>query len=340
MSIIAKKWTKKYLPKRILAIRMQAMGDVVITLPYLQDLRNSLPENVEIDLLTRKETDPIPKNLDLFNNVFSIGGGRNSKAILFFTVLLFPKLLLRRYDIVIDLQNNNFSRIVRRTLKPAAWAEFDKTSPIPAGERTSNTIEAIGLIKSKAAEKLFLKKDLNVKRTLTDNGWDGKKELVVLNPAGVFETRNWPIENYVSFAKLWLKEFPRTQFVIIGLSFIAEKTERLKKELEEDIITIINKTNVAEAFAILQHTKFMLSEDSGLMHMSWVSGIPTFTLLGSTKPDRGQPQGEHTGFLDSSDMECGCCMLSKCKWGDTRCLTRYTPEFVFEKAKALISKFK
>jgi ADP-heptose:LPS heptosyltransferase len=340
MSINSKKWTKPGSPKRILAIRMHAMGDVIITLPYLQDLRNNLPGSVQIDLLTRYETDPIPKNLILFDKIFSVAGKRNLKAIKFFTFLLLPKLLLRRYDIVIDLQNNRLSRTIRKIINPAAWAEFDSTSPIPAGQRTKNTIDAIGLNKNKAADKLFLKNDLNAKQILLDNGWDGKKDLVVLNPAGVFETRNWPIENYISFAKLWLKEFPYTQFIIIGISFIKDKADLLRNELKENIICLIDKTNIAEAFAILQQTKFVLSEDSGLMHMSWVSGKPTFGLLGGTRPDRGQPEGKFSAFLDSSDLECGCCMQEKCKWGDTRCLTRYSPEFVFEKAKELISKSK
>ena len=61
MNISVKPWEKKSSPKRILVIRLQAMGDVVITLPYLQDLRNSLPASVQMDLLTRCETDPIPK---------------------------------------------------------------------------------------------------------------------------------------------------------------------------------------------------------------------------------------------------------------------------------------
>jgi ADP-heptose:LPS heptosyltransferase len=223
---------------------------------------------------------------------------------------------------------------------PSAWVEFDRTSPIPAGERTKNTIEAIGLVKNKAAEKLTLKNDLNAKQILIDNGWDEKKELIVLNPAGIFETRNWPIENYALFAKLWLNEFPQTQFLVIGLSFIASKAEYLKSQLGRSVISIINKTSVAEAFAILQYARLMLSEDSGLMHMSWVSGKPTFTLLGGTRPDRGQPEGKFSAFLDSSDLECGCCMQEKCKWNDTRCLTRYSPEFVFEKAKELLRKSK
>lgn len=336
--INVKPWAKKAPPKKILTIRLQAMGDVVITLPYLQDLRNNLPPGVKIDFLTRYETDPIPRNLILFNNIYSIGGERSLRKQFIYASLLLPKLLLKRYDIVIDLQNNILSRFIRKIIRPAAWVEFDRTSPIPAGERTKNTIEAIGLVNNKASGKLTLENDLDVKNILLNNGWDGKKNIVVLNPAGAFETRNWPIKSYASFADLWLKEFPETQFLVMGVSFIQTKSDQLKILLKNNLIDLVNKTSVAQAFAILQQANFVLSEDSGLMHMSWISRIPTFGLLGGTRPDRGQPLGDHTAFLHSSDMECGCCMQEKCKWGDTRCLTRYTPEFVFEKAKELIKK--
>ena len=340
MNISAKPWIKKNLPKKILAIRLQAMGDTVITLPYLQQLRNDFPASVQIDFLTRVETEPIPKNLVLFNRVYSIAGKRNFKKQLFFTLLLLPKLLFRHYDVIIDLQNNILSRLVRKTLRPVAWSEFDKHSPIAAGERTRLTIEAVGLGKNKAAEKFQLKSELEVKDLLKKNGWDEKKDLVVLNPAGFSETRSWPLGYYSLFAKLWLNEFPQTQFLIMGLPFINTKAKTLKSNLEENLITLIDKTNVAEAFAILQYSKFVLSEDSGLMHMSWISGISTFALFGSTRSDWARPLGEHTDFVDSSDLECGNCMQGKCKWGDTHCLTRYNPEIIFEKAKALINKTK
>ena len=336
MNIPAKPWTKKHLPKRILAIRLQAMGDVVITLPYLQDLRNNLPDSVQIDLLTRVETDPIPKNLILFNKVFSIAGERNFKKQIFFTFLLLPRLFFRRYDVIIDLQNNILSKMVRKLIRPIAWSEFDKYTPLPAGERTKSTIEAIGLGENKLGGKFRFKSELNAKEILTKNGWDGKKDLIVLSPSGVFKTRNWPLEYYTAFAKRWLKEFPQSQFLILGLPFIAPKADYMKKKLDNDLISIVGETNVAEAFSILQNAKLVLTEDCGLMHMAWVSGIPTFALFGGSRSDKARPLGDQAGFLDSSDLECGNCMQEECKWGDTRCLTRYTPEMVFEKAKALI----
>ena len=66
-NIVANSWKQSIPPKRILAIRLQAFGDVVVTLPYLKNLRNSLPPSVKLDFLTRKETEDIPESILLFN---------------------------------------------------------------------------------------------------------------------------------------------------------------------------------------------------------------------------------------------------------------------------------
>lgn len=337
--IPSKPWKKDTMPCRILAIRLQAMGDMVITLPYLQHLRKMLPPDTKLDLVTREEVESIPKNICLFDRVYSIGGGRDLKKQLFYTGLLLPKLMLRRYDVVIDLQNNIISRIVRQSVRPSAWSVFDRFSHIAAGESTRLTIEAIGLFESKADKKGFkFKHEEAVENILKENGWDGSSELVLLNPAGAFITRNWPIENYIEFTNLWLSRFPNTQFLAIGVNTIVEKASILKKALGNRLIDIVSKTTPAQAFGIIQKIKFTLTEDSGLMHMAWVSGIPTLAMFGSTKSYRATPLGSHSLLLHSGDLPCGNCLRETCIYEDTRCLTRYAPEFIFEKALMLMEK--
>ena len=338
IQIPAKPWTKKKLPRRILIIRWQAMGDVVITLPYVQHLRNTLPPDVKMDLLTRVETEDIPRNLILFDKVYSIAGERNFKKQLVYTSLLLPILFLQRYDVVIDLQNNIVSRTLRKLLFPSAWCEFDRFSPNAAGERNRMTIEAVGLGKIQLCPNLKLKSTGKGLEILRANGWNGTDKLVVLNPAGFFVTRNWSIQNYVHFANLWLKQLPGTRFLILGTSLIAAKAAQLKIELGDQLISLVNQTTAYTAFEILQQVSFVLSEDSGLMHMAWVSGIPTLTLFGGTRSDWSRPLGEHSLFLDSSDLPCGNCMQAECRFGDVHCLTRLTPELVFGHAMALLEK--
>jgi ADP-heptose:LPS heptosyltransferase len=140
----------------------------------------------------------------------------------------------------------------------------------------------------------------------------------------------------VQFARIWLKHFPKTQILIMGTNFIAAKSDYLSEKLKGLCINLMNKTTPAQAFAIMQRVRFVLSEDSGLMHMAWVSGIPTMALFGSTQSKKARPLGRNSLFVDSADLECGACMQEHCKYGDTHCLSRYSPEMIFEKSLSLL----
>lgn len=340
LDIPCKPWTKEIPPRRILAIRLQAMGDVVITLPYLQGLRNALPSGVRLDFLTREETEEIPRNIDLFDQVFSIRGGRNIKKQLLHTVLLLPRLLLRRYDVIIDLQNSIVSAIVRRALLPTAWSMFDRFSPISAGERNRLTIEAVGLGHNQMDTRVRPRHPQRAMCVLKSRGLNETDKLVVLNPAGAFVTRNWELRKYVLFARQWLQTWPDTKFLVLGTSFIAEKAAFLKDELGDHLCNLAGQTTASEVFSLLQRTTLVLSEDSGLMHMAWVSGTPVVALFGSTRSDWARPLGPHSVCLDSSDLPCGNCMQATCHRGDVLCLSRISPAEVFARAVSLLEKLK
>lgn len=333
-------WTSKKAPERILAIRLQAIGDVVITLPYLQSLKDNLP-GAHIDFLTRKEAGDIPQNLDLFARVFSIGGGRSFKWQVFCSLFLLPLLWARRYEVVIDLQRNTLSRWIRKLLRPRCWSEFDRFSPRSAGERNRSTIEALGLGAVDFAARVNLRDNTLGLKILEAAGWNPVCDLVVLNPAGGFPTKNWPLGNYVAFAKLWLTEqSPQTQFLVLGVESISQRAQFLKAQLGDNLINLVNRTSASEALAIVQKARLVVSEDSGLMHMAWISGIPTVALFGSSRSDWSAPLGEHSICLNSADLPCGECMAAICQFGDVRCLTRYTPQMVFTVVSALLEKSK
>lgn len=332
--ITARPWHLSRPPKKVLALRLQALGDVVITLPYLQSLQERLPET-RIDFLTREEVSDIPRSLELFGRVFAIAGGRNFKMQVFYALRLLPALWRQRYEAVIDLQRNPLSRALRQALNPPCWSEFDRFSPLSAGERTRRSIEAAGLGQVGIAP-LKLKNELRGLEILRAGGWKPGHRLIVLNPAGFFPSRNWPLDNYREFARLWLNNGgENTQFLVLGVESLAEKARYLKQHLGDNLLNFVGKTTPGEALAMLCQADLALTEDSGLMHMAWAAGVPTLALFGSSRSDWSAPPGEFSLCLNSADLPCGECMEAQCRFGDTRCLTRYTPAFVFEKAREL-----
>jgi ADP-heptose:LPS heptosyltransferase len=73
------------------------------------------------------------------------------------------------------------------------------------------------------------------------------------------------------------------------------------------------------------------------MHMAWATGVPTLALFGSSRHVWSAPLGEHACCLHSGDLACGACMEPTCRYGDIHCLTRYSAEYVVDRAEALIA---
>lgn len=319
------------LSKKILFIRLQAIGDSIITYPYIREFSHKNPE-FEIHFLTRKYASDIPKHLDFIKKTWVLQGNKRPIHRLPYTLLLLPQLFAQNFDAICDLQNNRESRLIRQSLLPKKYSSFDNHSPIPAGDRVSNAVKNLGLNHSKPNFKPF-SCSINPKYE-----FDKDSINIVINPAGYFSSRNWPSEYYFEWARELLKKNNKVQFVILGVDRVASFAKEFTSRFPEHTTNLVNKTSLYEAFSIIQKMDLMLTEDSGLMHMAWVSGIKTLAIFGSTRSEWSRPLGEHSFLLDSSDLECGPCLLPICKYGDTRCLTRYSPNFILEKTLDLISK--
>jgi heptosyltransferase-2 len=321
-------WSGEAPPRRVLAMRFQALGDTVITLPYLRSLKRKYPA-MRLDLLTRREVAAIPRAVDLFDDVLAFGGGRNIYRQLLAMLLSVPALRFRNYDLVLDLQNSRLSRLALDMIAPRAWTRFETHTPLAAGERTRRAVAAAWHWPVTLDTRLALRSE--VARPILDaHGCAADAELIVLNPAGNMPSRSWPEENYIEFARLWLTRSPRARFVLLLLPAMRAKAARIAAALGEACIDLTGAADAVQAFGIVGRSRLVLSEDSALMHMAWVQGIPTLALFSSSRADWSRPLGANTECLHSADLDCGPCGLQVCRFDDNRCLTRYSARRVFD----------
>lgn len=345
------KWKRTTPPEKILIIRFHATGDIAITLSACNSFRKMFPY-AKIDFLTSDSAKDLLNSLAIFDSVYSLPdlfiSNSGHKLRLFKKIRrisrafkLSFRLRKMKYDIVIDLQNNRLSRLVRKIISPDSWSEFNRLVSKPAGIRALETFHRAGFDELKLSYDLPYKLAVlqKAESILTANGWDRSKRLIVLNPAGLWLTRNWPVENYVELAKLYLKNEP-SQFLLLGTERMQQNADYINSQLDENVINLANKTKIDKVFTILKYVTLIVSEDSGLMHFGWVSGVPTIVLLGSSRSDWTMPLGKHTRCLNSSDLPCGNCMKPECIYGDVHCLTRYTPEMVYNLSRELLSSLK
>lgn len=331
-------WQVDRPPKRILAMRFQAVGDVLGIYPYLQALKNKYP-TAQIDLLTKDEKVEVAEHLGIFCNVWPLTDSNERFRQLFHALWLAIKLIPQRYEVVLDFQNHTVSRWIRKILAPKAFAEFDPFGDEMGSIRYFQTIERCGLLDTYEQADLQVNDSEVSTELLVANGWDGHSKLVILNPAGAFPSRHWPIENYVIFARVWLEKYPSTQFLMLGTEKIKNKSAYIKAELGERLINLTGKTTLLQAFLITGKVQLLISEDSGLLHIGWLLKIPSVALIGSTHKNRSAQAGENMHILTSDDLPCGNCMKVHCQFGkQPLCLVRYSPEMISTIAESLISR--
>ena len=222
---------------------------------------------------------------------------------------------------------------------PLAWSEFDRYSPIPAAERVIRTVRDCGLEYASHDIPFPLGAGMvqSARCRLHEAGWDGSTRLAVFNPAGLFATRNWPLEHYVELYRLWSEREPVT-VLVLGTERVLERGEAIARRSGGRVINLAGQTTPGEAIALLRCSDIIVTEDSGLMHMAWAAGLPVVAMLGSTRSDWSAPGGERAVVFDSSDLECGCCMEPECRLGDVRCLVRRTPAEVLDAALGLLAR--
>ncbi len=342
----SKRWDKDSPPERILIIRFHAIGDTALTIPACNSLRKIFP-SARIDYLAGELSAPMIGAAGVSDNIYSFKDFTATetqaadslkrrldklKEIKKWGVALKKN----NYDVIIDLQRNRASKLLRFFIGGDYYSEFDRLSKNPAGLRVLGTFHRAGFENVTNDCRLDLKTEQlsKVKQMLFKNGWDGKARLVVLNPAGLWQTRNWPIENYVNLAQLILKNND-VKFLIIGNEKIAWKAKYLEEKLGKNVINLTEKTELEDVIGLFGLVYATVTEDSALLHISWALGVPTLALLGSTRSDWTSPLPPHGTSLNSTDLPCGDCMEEICKFGDVHCLTRFTTEMVYEKLKEL-----
>lgn len=321
----------------MLVIRLHALGDVALTLPASAALRSRFPD-ARIDYMTTETSASLVASLRMIDEVTIVSECKDPGSWAAGAVRMGLLVRKKKYDVILDLQRNWVTRTIRRLASPAAWGEFDRFAPMSAGDRVIESFHRTGFAGLSPLHAMEFHHRLLVRTEtlLRDGGRDPKKKLVVLNPAGLWKTRNWPLENYILLARLWLRHEP-VQFLVVGTDRISDRAAQIQHQVGDSVINLVNRTSPGEAFAVLHEVSAMVTEDSGLMHMGWCLGIPTVALFGSSRRVWSAPVGPHNRCLHSGDLPCGQCMESLCRYGDVHCLTRHTPQTVFRLIQEMLS---
>jgi len=143
--------------------------------------------------------------------------------------------------------------------------------------------------------------------------------------------KRWPAAHYATLAaQLSLP------VVLLGSAKEAALCQKIASAAP-NCLNLAGKTSVAEAIEWIAATKFVVSNDSGLMHIAAALGVQQAALFGSSSPLHTPPLNDKATVLwlknDVSyqpPLDCAPCFERECPLGHTRCLNDISAQRVLD----------
>ncbi len=299
---------------RVVVIRFDEIGDLILTLPFLRELRRSLPK-ARIALVIRPalvnlvELCPYVDSVVAFAPKFGFRPGR-LKALFDLrrqvtTALGAPPQLgiLPRFDAdfsrgLIALlatgaqQRTGFSESATPE-KAHADAGTDRflTHPVqPEGadmhevKRNLSLLTALGAAVGSDQLQLFLSpEDKRKADALLASGTAGTVWIGLCAGAST-ERKRWPIDRYLAVAKFIADDYPNAAMVVVGGPGDREVGEQMVQHLRGRGLNVAGALTLRETAAVLAKCALYVGNDTGPMHIAAAVGVPVVAVYADPAP--------------------------------------------------------
>ncbi|AJE16931.1 lipopolysaccharide heptosyltransferase II [Pseudomonas sp. S5(2021)] len=164
------------------------------------------------------------------------------------------------------------------------------------------------------------------------------RPVLALCPGAEFgESKRWPAAHFAEVAERKIREgwqvwlFGSKNDHLVGQDIV----QRLIPGLREEVVNLAGETSLAEAIDLLSCADAVVSNDSGLMHVSAALGRPLVAVYGSTSPAFTPPLSDRVETVRLG-LECSPCFDRTCRFGHNNCMRELLPEQVVEALERLV----
>jgi lipopolysaccharide heptosyltransferase II len=174
-------------------------------------------------------------------------------------------------------------------------------------------------------------------------GWDLRRLLVVMAPGAAYGgAKRWPAEHFAEVATKLARE-QGAQCVLIGSTADGAITRWVRALVGEDvrgsIIDLAGSTTLDTLVGVFGLANACVSNDSGAMHLAAAAGVPLAALFGPTRERETAPLAQPGRRIEVliNHVWCRPCMLRECPL-DHRCMKGLSPQRVLTSVTDLMSK--
>lgn len=289
--------------KRILIIKLGALGDIMLSMDAFHAIRAKHP-GADITLLTRKQFVPLAKKMPWFDSVIADPNpsGLEIKKWLEVRRTLREGSYQRVYDLQINDRTGIYFHLLGRM--KAEWCgsargcshqrHNHRRDPVPAAERLLRFLESVDVPRAGSADTSWLTgevRDLELPQRFV---------MLVPGCSPQHPHKRWPASHYAELALLFEKTGIAT--LAVGTDVDLPAIQAVQAEAPS-LISLVGKTDIGQLAEVARRSLGVVGNDTGPIHIAAIAGAPTLVLMsGKSDPVRMKPHGPDVGCLQGETL--------------------------------------
>jgi heptosyltransferase-2 len=341
-------------PKRILVIRLDRLGDVILSLPVAQALRRHFPHAFIVMMVSPACRDVVQGHPAL-NEVMSYDKEVEHRG--WRSTIRFARGLRRHhFDTALILHPSNRShwipwlagipvRIGYR--RKSGWL---LTHPHPHRKQEGSKHEAVyslELLSFFGIEPMAPRPVVpvhpeavgRIDRLLSEASVRPGDRLVAIHPSASCISKRWMPERFAQVADRLSREH-RLRVCLVAGTNDAGWARQVADAMQEHPLNLAGALSIGELAALLRRCALLISNDSGPVHVAAAVGTPVIDIFGRNQrglsPLRWGPLGEGHVILHK-DVGCVTCLAHRCDIGFL-CLTSLSVDEVYAAAVSVLKR--
>jgi lipopolysaccharide heptosyltransferase II len=322
--------------KKILIIRLSSLGDVLLTTPLIRSIKTKNP-SIQIDFIVKEQFFEAVQNNTNLSEIYKYKNSKSEKQI------LYNSILSKKYDLVIDLQNNLRSKEILKPLR-CEVLRFKKNNfkKFLLVHFKINKLKNTSQIPIRYAEAAGVNELDNegldfCTEKLPDPELNKNENYIGLCPGAKHFTKRWPKEYFIELGK---KLEPVGYTIVL---FGGTEEIQICNEIESALSNAINLSNTSllQVGADMKMCKAIYTNDSGLMHLASAVNVPVIAFFGSTVKEFGfYPYKAKSIELENKNLSCRPCThigRNTCPKIHFKCMKEIKPELAFNSLNKLVT---
>ena len=337
--------------KRILVIKLSALGDLVLSIPALKAIRKKYPPPGKITCLVGRDIQSVLTNCPYLDEVMAYDfKGRDKGFLELFR--LGGRLRKNNFDLVLDLQNNRKSHLLSfLSFAPRRYGYQNGKLSFLLNRGVKETKAALGPLehqfrilglldielKDKKIELWPSKEDASYIEEFLDSQWLNKGQPLAglhLGSSRKWLTKRWPLDYAAALAeRLALKDI---RMVVTGEEMPAPELTYFKGLTEKSRpIIACGRTTINQLTCLIKRCSVFICGDTAPLHIAIGMSVPVVALFGPTDPKRHLPSGENIVLLNK-ELPCQPCYKPECR--KVKCMEQITVDEVLQAVLELTEK--